>query len=660
MTARTPGEKAAQQQGGAAAEDTKISDDASAQQSEGKSSMPANQVLQRVIMPRESDPLDVRPLYIDEPEHVYSHVSSRHSVKLPQTARVSFASYFNAFPASYWKRWTKFSEVLLRMHVRGTGRVDVYRSRPNGDVIHLQGQAVHSEETWTTVEFRVSLAPFGDGGWAWFDAFTDGTVLEISHAEWATAEPLPDKRLAVGITTFNRAADCVAALRALSEDATVLDAIDHVFVADQGDKLIEDHPDFVEAAEKLGGRLQVVKQGNLGGSGGFTRAMYESVLNTEVDYVVLMDDDIVLEPDSLLRLGRFAAACTQPVVVGGQMLNLQARATLHSMGEVVDFHAFKWGPAPQTKGGHDFAKKSLRKETWLHRRIDAGYNGWWMCLFPREVIEHIGLPMPMFIKWDDTEYGLRAANAGYPTVTLPGAGFWHMPWTDKDDTADWTVYFHVRNKLIAMALHSPENISNAVLKQAAKDAARRLFSMQYSAVALESEAIHDFLAGPDKLFELLPTALPKIQAIRKQYPDAQLQRSQQDLPLPSLNMQAAEPLLDPPTKAPKIAVRAVQALLHNVKDPAPDTAVRPQVNVPAAKALWFVLGNFDSATVSTPDGASVAFRKRDPKTFRELAARTVADYRKLVKEWPRVREQYRRAMPELTSVESWTEVYKNQ
>jgi galactofuranosylgalactofuranosylrhamnosyl-N-acetylglucosaminyl-diphospho-decaprenol beta-1,5/1,6-galactofuranosyltransferase len=266
----------------------------------------------------------------------------------------------------------------------------------------------------------------------------------------------------------------------------------------------------------------------------------------------------------------------------------------------------------------------------------------------------------MFIKWDDVEYGLRSAERGFPTATLPGAGVWHMPWTDKDDTADWTVYYHVRNRLITMALHSPNDIGIAVLKQAAKDAARRLFSMQYSAVAIEHKAITDFLAGPDRLFELLPTALGEVQAIRKRYDDAQFKPSLQDYPRPELDMRAAQPLLEPPVHPVRIGARALQTLVHNIKAPAPDTRSRPQLNVPADKALWFVLGNFDSATVSSPDGASVAFRKRDRELFRDLAKATVAAYSRLIREFPKMKQLYRAALPELTANSTWEAVFKDQ
>ncbi|MGW5050749.1 glycosyltransferase [Actinokineospora sp. NPDC004072] len=614
-------------------------------------------VLQRVIMPRDSDPLDVRPLYLDEPDNVHSHVSSRVAVTVPTSARVSFASYFNAFPASYWKRWTRVTEVTLRMRVRGGGRVDLYRSKPNGDQVHVLGEAVRSGEEWTELALPVDLAPFEDGGWIWFDAFTDDQALEIADAAWTTSLVLPPRKLSIGTTTFNRNDDLVSTLLALSEDPKVLDLVAHVFVADQGSKRVKDHPGFAEASDRLGGRLQLIEQGNLGGSGGFSRGLFESLEHTDVDQIMLMDDDIALEPDSILRASAFAAAAANPLIVGSQMLNLQAKARLHSMGEVIDRGAVVWRAAPGAVTDHDFGSRSLRDTPELHRRIDASYNGWWMCLFPREVVEANGLPLPLFIKWDDAEYSMRALDRGVPTVTLPGSAVWHMPWTDKNDLSDWTVYYHLRNRLVVAALYTDHDLRKTLLKQGLRATIRRLLSMEYSAIAVELKAIEDFLAGPDRMFETLGTTLPQVNALRKEYADARTEPSASAFPPPTMDALHAEHLLHPPVHPVKIAARASKAVLHNLRAPQPGAADRPQVNVPAGKALWFLLGNLDSATVSNPDGSGVAFRRRDPEQFRALSKRAAATYRRLITEWPRLKADYRAAFGDLTSVESWRKVF---
>ncbi|QRK93175.1 glycosyltransferase [Saccharopolyspora erythraea] len=624
----------------------------------GGSQVAAEQVLQRVVFPRDEDPLDVRALYIDEPETLSSSatVVSRRSVRVPSHSKLSFASYFNAFPASYWKRWTKVSEVVLRLKVRGAGRLDVYRSKPNGDSVHLQGTHVSSQDTWTDLEFRVSLAPFEDGGWIWFDVFTNDASLEVDEAAWTTDLDLPRQKVVVGTTTI-RPADCVTALKTLGEDPQVLDVVERVVVADQGPQKIRDTEGFDEAAARLGDKLQVIEQANLGGAGGFGRVMYEGVYNSDAEQVMLIDDDIALEPDGVLRANAFARASSQPVIVGGQMLNLQARSRLHTMGEVVDIGGAMWRPAPGAVTDHDFAKKPLRRSKKLHQRVHATYNGWWMCLFPREVIERTGLPLPLFIKWDDAEYSLRAGGHGYPTVTLPGAAIWHMPWTDKNDATDWTAYFHTRNRLILAALHSPDEVKVPIVKQGLKLALRHLLSMEYSTVAVQQKALEDFMAGPEGLFESLRTALPEVRELRKHYEDAQTLPSAREFPPPSADPVMAEGLLKPPVNPAVIAARASKALLHNLKEPNREAADRPQLNVPAASARWFLLGNLDSATVSNADGSGVAFRRRNPEEFRKLGLRALANYRRLGREWSRLREAYRAALPELTSAESWKQVF---
>lgn len=637
-----------------AAGESKLSDDASVRT--GSTEVPAEQVLQRIVFPRAADPLDVRALYIDEPQSgSVVNVVSRRGVQVPAHHRVSFASYFNAFPASYWKRWTEVGEVVLRMRVRGAGRLDVYRSKPNGDSVHLEGTPVAAGE-WTDLEFRIALTPFEDGGWVWFDVFTNDTTLEIDDAAWTSGVELPRQEVVVGMTTM-RPDDCVITLQALGEDPQVLDVVRRVVVADQGGQKVRDTEGFAEAERRLGDKLQVIEQDNLGGSGGFTRILYEGVHNSDAPQVMLLDDDIALEPDSVLRANAFARAASQPVIVGGQMLNLQARSRLHTMGEVVDLGIAMWRAAPGAVTDHDFAKKPLRKSAKLHPRIHSTYNGWWMCLFPREVIENAGLPLPLFLKWDDAEYHVRAGGHGYPTVSLPGAAVWHMPWTDKNDATDWTAYFHTRNRLILAALHSPDEVKNNIVKQGLKLTLRHLLSMEYSTVAVQQKAIEDFMTGPEGLFESLRTALPEVRQLRQDYVDAATVASARDLPPPSADPVMAEGLLKPPVNPAVIAARASKALLHNLTEPSGAAGDRPQLNVPAASARWFLLGNLDSATVSNADGSGVAFRRRDPEEFRRLGMRALANYRKLAQEWTRLREAYRAALPELTSPESWKQAF---
>ncbi len=644
------------------AADSKLSDVSSLQVGPTAGVVVPQRVLHRVVMPRADDPPEVQPLYLDEPENLHgrtAEVVSRSTVTLPPACQLSFATYFNAFPASYWKRWTRVEEVALRLSMRGSGRVDLYRSKPNGDVVHLEGKQLDTGDSAVELEFRESLAPFEDGGWVWFDVATGRESLTIADAAWIIDDPLPAHPLAVAITTFNRPADCVTALAALAEDQAVLDVIAKVFVVDQGSVKVCNHQRFADVAAQLEGRLVVIDQENLGGSGGFARGMLEALRTTGVEHVMLMDDDVRLEPDSVLRAHAFASATSSPVIVGAQMLNLQARSQLHAMGEIVDLRTSFWRPAPGSVYQHDFAKLTLRQQRLLHARIHSTYNGWWMCLFPREVLERVGLPLPLFIKWDDAEYALRAGECGFPTVTLPGSAIWHMPWTDKDDATDWTAYFHLRNRMITLALHSPYDVRRALVQDGLRTTFKHLMAMEYSTVALHHKSIEDFLDGPEGLFAALHDALPAVRKLREGYDDAHVFSSAQQLPMPLFDPVRIERLLDPPVHPVAIAKRALSTVSRHLRSPKPQTRERPQISVPARNARWFLLGMVDSATVSNADGSGVAFRRRDPQQFRALLARTVVLYRRLVSEWSVTAERYRAAVPELTSVDSWEQMFKD-
>nr|WP_291414198.1 hypothetical protein [Actinophytocola sp.] len=158
---------------------------------------------------------------------------------------------------------------------------------------------------------------------------------------------------------------------------------------------------------------------------------------------------------------------------------------------------------------------------------------------------------------------------------------------------------------------------------------------------------------------MLATGLPEVQRIRRQYTDAQFEPSAGDYPPPTFDMAKAEQMLRPPESTAKIALRAGKAVMHNLRAPEQSAGERPQVNVPAHGARWFLLGNLDSATVSNADGSGVAFRRRDPKLFRELAVRSAQNYKRLSAEWPKLVEQYKAALPELTSVEAWRKYFES-
>jgi galactofuranosylgalactofuranosylrhamnosyl-N-acetylglucosaminyl-diphospho-decaprenol beta-1,5/1,6-galactofuranosyltransferase len=603
-------------------------------------------------------PDTMAPMPAGEHQAAVQHVTGRRSLVVPAGSRISLGTYFNAFPASYWRRWTHLSEVTLRVRLSGDATVVVYRSTAKGHSQRVESVRRDTEEP-RDLAFNLSLRPFIDGGWYWFDLAAGERDVVLDEADWcAYTDRRQHGRLTIAITTFNRPEFCVAQLNNLGQAEAVMELVDEILVIDQGTNRVEEDPGFEPAAKVLGEQLRIVSQGNIGGSGGFSRGMYEAVQADRSDYVLLLDDDVITEPEGILRAMTFADLARKPTIVGGQMFSLYDRSVLHAYGEAVNQYRFFWGPAPGTYHGQDFSRRSLRRTPWLHRRVDVDYNGWWMCLIPTSVIKEIGLALPLFIKWDDCEFGLRAGEAGHPTVTLPGVAVWHVPWHEKDDTIDWQAYFHERNRLIGALLHSPYPRGGSLIKESAQVVVKHLLSMQYSAAELMLLAIEDLLAGPGRLHPDIVVKMAQLRAVRSQFADAQTRNDLEAFPAP----RRRKPLRrGKQPRAPKghvglLKTAAVRAA-RQVVPPRPEARTRPEAAIPHYAQRWWLLSQFDSALVSSADGISAAWYHRDPQRFRSLLSKSAMLHTELVRQWPRLRQQYRDAMPEVTSPRQWVDTF---
>ena len=641
----------------------------------------SDNAVQRILLPKRGEPFDVRMLYIIEAEQNRERLrwSDRTSLTVPAGEEVSFQTYFNAFPASYWRRWSQLDSIILALDIDGEANISIYRSKQDGQRISVANHLVSSGHH----EFELALKNFEDGGWLWFDVTAESEAT-ISQAAWCAPsapgpQTMPDgsiiepseKRVAVGIPTFNRPTDAVAALQALAEDPVVDGIIDFVLMPDQGNQHPADEPGYDEAVAHFGERFREFRQGNLGGSGGYSRIMFEALENTDSPFILYMDDDIAIEPDSILRAVQAARYAASPIIVGGQMLNLQERSQLRTTGEQVNRGDFMWGAAPHAVYDHDFAKYPLSAigdgqshkdpnsydSRALHRRVDVEYNGWWMCLFPRIVAETNGQPLPLFIKWDDTEYSLRAAANGFPTVTWPGAAIWHMAWADKDDAIDWQAYFHLRNRLIVAALYH-DGDAKGITRSIFKSTLKHTMCMEYSTMAIQIEAMKDFWAGPDQLFDILESSLPRIAKLRSNYSDAVIIDSADQLPAPTGAPGVPTQNIGGRLAKIKKIPWAVKGLKHLLSKEDPRHHEAPQLNLTPDEARWFTLSRVDSATVSTAGGTGVAFRKRDRDLARDLVEQTRELLSDIEDNFDEMRTEYRKALPELTSRESWRKIFE--
>ena len=574
-------------------------------------------------------------------------VGGRTRLALAEGAAVSLQSYFNAFPAAYWQDATDLSRVRLDVRTAGSGAVAVARSDGTGTRSVVERRTVTGPADLLTFELR--LEGFDSGGWYWIEleAATGGLTLE--SAEWTAEETAAPHSMSVVITTFNRPESAVELLTALASDEVVASAIDRIFLVDQGSRRVSDDPGYQVASARHGSRLVPIQQSNLGGSGGFSRGMVELLRREESGYLILLDDDISLEPESMLRALQFARFAAEPTIVGGHMFDLKHPLTLHAFGEVVDRRTFNWGPPDPAHQRHDFATAGLGETRWLHARPAVDFNGWWMCLIPRTILESVGLSMPYFIKWDDAEYGLRAASRGYRTVSLPGSAVWHVSWLDKDDSRDWQSFFHSRNRIISALIHSPVRLGGTLVLESLGLDLKHLLFMQYYAVRLRQEAIRDVLEGPDTLEGALRSRLPWARRIAADFEEMRVIRSDADLEGGRSREATTEEAR--PSRLGMIGWLARTVTRHML--PVRRGADRTPVRLTRATARWWRVPNYDDVLVPLADGSGSALYRRDPARFRTELVQSVLLHAKLLLRWRGLRAEYRAEAEALASMSAW-------
>jgi len=352
---------------------------------------------------------------------------------------------FDIFFESYWRRHAGLTEIALRFRLSGTARVDILRRWAD------RGE----EETVATATFQgagetaemavpLNLCQDGESGASYLIA-----VLHLSEGAqahdlaWcAAAAPLRDVRLAGVICTFEREDMLARNLARFTE----MDGLFHrLFVINQGKPGIGKR---MEAHIGAPPSLTMLDQSNLGGAGGFTRGIMESLDHPDITHILLMDDDIDAHPRLLARIATILAYAGAQDCIGGAMLDLYDPGKLFTCGDRLDpARPAILNIAPDepcdvtTDAGRDF----------IARHHAPDFNGWWCFAFPVAAVRQCGLPLPLFIRGDDVEFGYRLSRAGFRTLGWAGVAVWHMPFRLK--ARPWHAFYDRRNMLFLCEAH---------------------------------------------------------------------------------------------------------------------------------------------------------------------------------------------------------------
>jgi GT2 family glycosyltransferase len=157
----------------------------------------------------------------------------------------------------------------------------------------------------------------------------------------------------------------------------------------------------------------IVNEQNLGFAAGNNKAA-DYVLKLGFDYLMLINDDTISQPDFLGKLVEVAAKDEQIGAVQARLMLYNNKTKINSLGNQIHYLGFGF-----SLGANQEFKGSL--EPW-----EITYGSGAALLIKRQVIAKIGLFAPDFFMYhEDLDFGWRLHLAGYKILIVPAAVIYH-------------------------------------------------------------------------------------------------------------------------------------------------------------------------------------------------------------------------------------------
>ena len=379
-----------------------------------------------------------------------------------------FMAFLNACSASKWAKYCDVTTVTLRLELSGDACEVIIKGMP-------EGAEADSENT-------VEL-----------DRITGAYYAEVDEGR------IHPVRIALSTTTFKKEHYIVPNIELIrdairSDDGPIHDAF-HMFVVDNGSTL---------DAEALSDDLvTVIPNANVGGAGGFARGMIAAMDSpSEFTHVILMDDDVHVFPESIKRTYNLLALANEKYAhafVNGAMLSVEQPERLF---EDVS-HVLRSGVYRKVKPDLfvDRLDQVVENER-IDVEVENTYGAWWFSCIPVANIREKGLPVPVFVRCDDVEYGLRS-NPTY--MTMNGICVWHESFEGRP-RASVDCYQYVRNFLVMAACDGHVN-TELFMARVWRNVLLRRRDLEYGAADLLLQGVEDYLRGPQWLMEADGSAL---------------------------------------------------------------------------------------------------------------------------------------------------------
>lgn len=409
---------------------------------------------------------------------------------LDESALIEFDSYFNSFSLEKWIKYTIIDNVNLSLEIQGKFLVTIFRKYRSG-----RGSEVLTEilsetiiETWQREHVKIPIYFKQTTGLVSFKILALNKNCRFFGGNYFTEiieSKIQDVKIGINICTYKREEFVTSNLKKLNED--FFSNPDNE-IYDHCEAFITDNAKSLKINELQSEKIHIFPNKNVGGSGGFTRGLIEIRNRKETEnftHALFMDDDIVLDPEVIFRTYSVLSLVKEKyseAFVGGSMLRLDCQYSLHEAGGYWDNGAIN-----SIKKGLDL--RNFEACIYAEYEETANYNAWWYCTVPLSIIDENNLPLPIFIKADDVEYGLR--NMKY-LILMNGICVWHEPFENKYSSMQW--YYILRNQCIVNSVHSTFN-KKQFFEEFRNTVFREIAWYRYKNAELIMRGVNDFLKG---------------------------------------------------------------------------------------------------------------------------------------------------------------------
>lgn len=440
--------------------------------------------LQHIIFPA-TDICTEEQMYFRRSDNIV-YQWTEDAIYINRFGMVSFDTYFNSFSAEKWFKYTTLETVKLKIKVRGVFRITLVQKQlcPNDSQTRFLSEHICGKAN-EYGEYSYAFNSLNEAGIFYFSllAMEDGCVFYGGAYESdVKKEAVKHVKLGVVICTYNREKMVTRNVKRINEkliESKVLEGFE-IFVVDNAKTLNKaDFPD----------KIRLYHNKNTGGAGGFTRGIIEVLKLKEksgLTHVILNDDDIVLDPEVLFTT--YSLLCIlkeeyKDAFIGGAMLSLNQQFIQTESGAV-----WNNGQLISLKAGLDLRLFEACGFNEIEEKTD--YNAWWYCTMPLGIINEQNLPMPLFIRGDDIEYGLRNMKH---LILLNRLCVWHEPFENKYSSAIF--YYVFRNMLINNALHMKSFKKYEIIKSLLVSISREAVFYRFKNCRLIIRGVSDFFKG---------------------------------------------------------------------------------------------------------------------------------------------------------------------